>query len=252
MQAWMASLRARVVLALSALLLVTSCNPYGAPTARAPVDLPASPTDLDELPPKSDTLRQCAHLERSARRGRRVEDGGSRRARAPRARRRRPEGRRAARAAGDVGLASGGARIKTDQAMIDAVACRVGFVGPTPWIMTYGFANDGDAAKADLHLRKALADNPHDAHFNRYGISSIGHGQVDMVSSSSRRSTSGCAPSRSASRSTRRSSWRGRSRRGSPAPIALHAPQRPRAHRHFKGRDVATPMKFAQPGIHRA
>lgn len=62
-----------------------------------------------------------------------------------------------------------------DRTLIDAVARRVGFPGPTPWILIF---HGGDT---DEDLKRKLATLPTNVPISRLGLSAVSRGPEQLV-----------------------------------------------------------------------
>jgi uncharacterized protein YkwD len=68
-----------------------------------------------------------------------------------------------------------------DPASVDAIARRVGWVGPTPWVYVFRGRRDGARPIEDSDLDKQVADIPSNVPVTRYGIATVSRGDDEGI-----------------------------------------------------------------------
>ena len=66
--------------------------------------------------------------------------------------------------------------ITIEPALVDAVARRIGYVGPTPWVAFFPCGADAEHPVADADLQRVLAAVPSNVPVTRYGLATLHRG----------------------------------------------------------------------------
>jgi uncharacterized protein YkwD len=170
--------RARALLVLALLVSACAAPPRRAPRSVSPAEGPAA--GATDLPPQSDTYG-TEPTPNAVGGGDAGEVAAGIVARALRDRGDDPKGDGRLALLASWAAHRAARRSALDAAAVDAVSRRVGFVGPTPWIVTVPSTESGGRPDVDGRLRRFLLDVPRGTALTRYGVAAIGVGDATLV-----------------------------------------------------------------------
>jgi uncharacterized protein YkwD len=154
-------------------------------------------------------------------------------------------------------LASWGARqilrrASLDPDRVDAVARRLGFVGPTPWLVGVPVPKGVNRPEVEAEIKRRVASAPKDMPLTRYGVASIGGGfdEIVVVALASLEVKLLSFPKHAAVAELL--DFHGEvGERFTSARLSVTFPHGGVKEWRFATREMQSPIQFAQPGVHR-